>query len=204
LVSSAGGVYGRSTDRFISELSVPNPISDYGHAKLLLENELISCARAYDFPIFITRVANAYGPMQNLKKSQGLVSTLVKASLERRPLTIYVPLDTQRDYIYSEDIGKKISSLLNTDVSNLPDVNYKIIASGSSYSILSITAEINKIRGVKTPIIFATRPETFLQPGSVFFRSNKFVDIEKIPSTSIVEGIEKVISHQLMKKQIAN
>jgi UDP-glucose 4-epimerase len=203
LVSSAGGVYGRSADHFITEKSAPNPISEYGRAKLRLESELIACADACNVPVFIARVSNAYGPMQNLNKSQGLISTLVKASLERRPLTIYVPLDTKRDYIYCDDVGKKIAKLLDTDVSELPNVNYKLIASGSSFSILSIVSEINKIRGIKTPIIFATRPETFLQPGSVFFRSIDFVNADKIQATSIVEGIEKVISHQLMSKQIA-
>jgi UDP-glucose 4-epimerase len=204
LVSSAGGVYGRNADHFITEKSIPNPISDYGRAKLRLENELITCAEACNVAVFITRVSNAYGPMQDLNKSQGLISTLVKASLERKPLAIYVPLDTKRDYIYCDDIGKKISKLLDSDVSDLPQVSYKLIASGSSFSILGIVSEINKVRGVKTPIIFATRPETFLQPGSVFFRSIEFLDADKFQAISIVEGIEKVISHQLMNKQIAN
>ena len=204
LVSSAGGVYGRSTEHFISEKSVPNPISDYGRAKLRLENELVSCAASCNVPVFITRVSNAYGPMQNLNKSQGLISTLVKASLERKPLTIYVPLDTKRDYVFADDIGKKISKLLATDITDNHEVNYKIIASGSSSSILSIVSEINKIRGIKTPIIFATRPETFLQPGSVLFRSEEFQNVDEIHHTSIVEGIEKVIAKQLMSKQLAN
>lgn len=204
LVSSAGGVFGRNEDHFITEKSIPNPISDYGRAKLRLENELIACAKACNVAVFITRVSNAYGPTQNLNKSQGLISTLVKASLERKPLTIYVPLDTKRDYIYCDDIGKKITKLLDTDVCGLPQVNYKLIVSGSSFSILGIVSEINKVRGIKTPIIFATRPETSLQPGSVFFRSIEFLNADKIQATSIVEGIEKVISHQLMSKQIAN
>lgn len=204
LVSSAGGVYGISTDHFITEKSVPNPISDYGRLKLRLENELIACAIACNIPAFITRVSNAYGPMQNLNKGQGLISTLVNASLERKPLSIYVPLDTKRDYVFADDIGKKISNLLETDVSDKNEINYKIIASGASYSILGIVSEINKVRGIKTPIIFATRPETFLQPGSVCFRSIEFLNADKIQTTSIVEGIEKVISHQLMSKQTAN
>jgi len=47
----------------------------------------------------VGRMSNLYGPGQNLKKVQGLISQMCLRVLTRQPLVLYVPLDTIRDYL---------------------------------------------------------------------------------------------------------
>ena len=54
-------------------------------------------------PVLIGRIANLYGPGQNLAKAQGLVSQLCAAQLERARSSIWVSLDTLRDYLFAPD-----------------------------------------------------------------------------------------------------
>ena len=201
LISSAGGVYGQSSDTRITESTKPNPISDYGRIKLQQETALITCVSDHGFQVIIARVANAYGPLQDLNKKQGLISTLVKASIDRVPVEVYVSLDTKRDYIFSDDIGKKIAALLEVSKSNNNPVQYKIIASEVSRTVSSVVGEINRIRGIRTPVIYATKSETLLQPVNLNFKSAEFLEVSDIPCISLAEGLQKVIADQLLKKQ---
>jgi UDP-glucose 4-epimerase len=201
LVSSAGGVYGRCVDVYITETTQPNPISDYGHIKLRQETALIDCARENGFQVVIARVANAYGPLQDLTKKQGLISTLVKASIDRVPVEVYVSLDTKRDYIFSDDIGKRIAALLEVSKTSDSPVIYKIIASEVSRTVSSVVGEINRIRGIRTPVIYATKTETSLQPVNLNFKSEVLMQANTIPCISLAEGLQKVIADQLLKKQ---
>jgi UDP-glucose 4-epimerase len=201
LISSAGGVYGQSSDTRITESTKPNPISDYGRIKLQQETALITCASNHGFQAIIARVANAYGPLQDLNKKQGLISTLVKASIDRVPVEVYVSLDTKRDYIFSDDIGKKIAALLEVSKANNNSVQYKIIASEVSRTVSSVVGEINRIRGIRTPVIYATKSETLLQPINLNFKSEELLEVSDIPCISLAEGLQKVIADQLLKKQ---
>jgi len=202
LISSAGGVYGSNQDSKISEHSIPNPMSEYGRLKLAQEQALEQLASESEIRVVVARVSNAYGPMQNLNKKQGLISSLVKASLDRDLIEIYVPLDTKRDYIYSDDIGRKIAKLLEVTRSNDSPVIHKIIASQVNRTVSSVVAELNRIRGIRTPVIFATKRETFLQPRDLLFESAVFPEVETVSCISLAEGLQKVIANQLLTKQV--
>ncbi|MGI8590660.1 MAG: NAD-dependent epimerase/dehydratase family protein, partial [Nakamurella sp.] len=113
LASSAGGVYaggGKSVP--YGELDPPAAVSAYGRAKLAGELAATNLARTGGHAIWIGRIANLYGPGQNLSKGQGLISQLCRANLSRAPTSVYVPLDTMRDYLFVGDCAAMISDLL--------------------------------------------------------------------------------------------
>ena len=64
-----------------------------------MEADLRRFAAATGTAVLVGRIANLYGPGQNLAKPQGLVSQLCLANLTGQPLSIYVSLDTLRDYL---------------------------------------------------------------------------------------------------------
>ena len=64
--------------------------------------------RAPARPLLVGRISNLYGPGQNLAKPQGLVSQLCRAQLTRQPLSVYVSLDTMRDYLYVDDAAAMV------------------------------------------------------------------------------------------------
>ena len=103
LASSAGGVYAGASGPPFTEHTEPAPISAYGRAKLRSEEIATEFAVRTSTALLVGRLANLYGPGQNLDKPQGLVSQLCLAQLTRQPLTVYVPLDTMRDYLFVDD-----------------------------------------------------------------------------------------------------
>ncbi len=196
LVSSAGGVYGEASDEVITESTMPNPISDYGKTKLQQEIELTELTSSAQFRTLIARVSNAYGPRQDLNKKQGLISHLVQAALSSQPITIYVPMETKRDYIFADDVGAKISKFISIceRADSKPEV--KIISSGVSSSISEVVSEIDRLTGMTTPIVFAEQRETGLQPTSLVFESSVLTAIEDYACTSLAEGIGLIIESQ--------
>ncbi len=201
LVSSAGGVYGEVPDEVITESTIPNPISDYGLMKLQQESELIELANEFKLRALIARISNAYGTAQKLDKKQGLISLLVKSALDREPITIYVPMETKRDYIYASDVGEKISRFISECSSQDSNVSIKIIASGFSYSISQIVSEIDRLIGVSTPLVLSKQRETNLQPRSLVFKSEYMKEVDDYQCISLADGIRAVIESQRTLKQ---
>ena len=114
LASSAGGLYaGSGQGGPYDETDVPRPISPYGRAKLAAEQVVTDFACRTGNTALIGRIANLYGPGQNLSKSQGLISHLCRADLTRQPLSVYVSMDTIRDYLYVDDCAGLVSDMLD-------------------------------------------------------------------------------------------
>src|SRR4030095_13931464 len=109
LASSAGGIWGGSSDQPITEDSPPRPISLYGVAQLDKEAALARWAeRSPGTSTLVGRLSNLYGPGQDLAKPQGLVSHLTRSLLRGQPAHVFVPLDTIRDYLYVGDAAEAV------------------------------------------------------------------------------------------------
>ena len=76
VASSAGGVYAGSSDPPFTERSVPRPISPYGRQSWNTSVSATLWGEAHGIPVLIGRIANLYGPGQDMSKAQGLVSQL--------------------------------------------------------------------------------------------------------------------------------
>ncbi|MGN6127991.1 MAG: NAD-dependent epimerase/dehydratase family protein, partial [Humibacter sp.] len=105
--SSAGALYSGAQRPPFTENSTVLPLAPYGHAKLDAEHEVAELTGA-GVRVVIGRIANLYGPGQNLSKAQGLISQLCLSIQTRRPLGIYVPLDTLRDYLFADDAAAMV------------------------------------------------------------------------------------------------
>jgi len=155
--SSAGGLFAGSTGPPFSESTPPNPLSPYGESKVLSE-EIVAGLSAAGVRVGIGRLANLYGPGQNLAKPQGLISQLCVSHHSRQPLNIYVSLDTLRDYLYASDAAALCLDFMDV-VSKLgPGVTTKVIASGRPVSIAELLAEMRRIfkRGVPVNLMAST------------------------------------------------
>ena len=145
VASSAGGVYAGSPDGPpFTEASLTVAASPYGEAKLAIEAASLQMAGA-GARVCIGRISNLYGPGQDLRKPQGLVSQLCLTHLSRQPLTIYVSLDSIRDYVFVEDAARMVCACLDRVATEAPGtVVTKIIASGQSRSVGSIIGEATR------------------------------------------------------------
>ena len=106
--SSAGGVYAGVDAPPYDESSPVRPLGAYGQAKLDAEALVTAWSHRTGMPSLIGRIANLYGPGQNLAKAQGLISQICRSHLTGQPVSIYVSLDTLRDYFFAPDCAELI------------------------------------------------------------------------------------------------
>lgn len=188
LASSVGGVYGGSPDPPpYTEHSRTRALGPYGEAKLAMEEAARELA-ARGARVVVGRIANLYGPGQNLAKPQGLVSQLCLTQVTRQPLGIYVSLDTLRDYLFAPDAAQMVSACLDRAGSEPPGtVVTKILASGRPASIGALVGESTRLSR-RRPRISTRTP---LSPVSdLRVRSEVWPEINALARTPLGVGLQ--------------
>ena len=89
----------------IGEHAATDPISAYGINKLMVEKYLQLYARLGGPSAVTLRVANPFGPFQSPFRRQGIVSALIEAVLDRRPVEVWGDGKVVRDYLYAGDVA---------------------------------------------------------------------------------------------------
>ncbi len=192
LVSSAGGIYGGSVGGPFDEDTAPRPISLYGYGKLRQENALSEWSKAFGIPIAIARTANVYGARQDLGKPQGLISHACAAALANRPIDIFVPLHTQRHYVYADDVGTLLEFVASTAASEGRPVFIKNLAGGPPTSISRILEIIGDVHGSPLDVRTSSKSDQAIHPVDVILASNRAQFIDDVPVTPIEDGIAAV------------
>ncbi len=152
LVSSAGGMYAGSSNPPFGPKTTPKPLNAYGRMKAAQEHRVIETLSPR-LPVTIGRVANAYGPGQDLFKQQGLITQLSLSALLNRPATIFAPLPTLRDYIYVDDAARFVSADIHRMTGAQPGVIRRVIGSGRAASISELIAIVEHTSGRTFPIM---------------------------------------------------
>jgi UDP-glucose 4-epimerase len=146
LASSAGGLYAGSPARPpFDETSPVVALSPYGDAKLEMEG-VARRLSGRGTRLLVGRLSNRYGPGQDLSKPQGLISQLCLAHETRRPLSVYVSLDTLRDYLFVDDAAAMaVAGLDLMSAEPRGTTVTKVLASGRSLSIAMVVAEAARV-----------------------------------------------------------
>ena len=197
LASSAGGVYGGSTDAPFDEHTEPVSISPYGDSKLLQEQQVNRFHDAAGVSVLVGRIANLYGPGQNLAKPQGLISHLCRAHLKRRPISIYVPLDTMRNYIFAPDCGLKVVAAMmrlqsETEAHGAQSVT-KVLAGPHAVSVGYVVAELGRVAKRRPLVVFAASPASAYQAMDLRLRSVTWPEVGASHSTSFASGLHQTL-----------
>ena len=197
LTSSAGGVYAGSQDPPFTINTKPNPLSAYGELKLAQENlakeQLTNTCR-----VLIGRVSNLYGPGQDINKLQGLISQLAVSALTKKPLNIFVSLDTMRDYIYVDDAAQTIINLLGSDSEN---PSTQIIAAGHPVSLGYLIQLAQDISRTRIPLAIGAHSSSAAQARDL--RLTPTSPPETSTFTTLPAGIKNVYLDILQRRQNA-
>jgi UDP-glucose 4-epimerase len=113
LVSSGGTVYGDPLRLPIPEDHPTRPISPYGITKLTIESYGLMFHRTAELPVLIVRPANAYGEAQRTGVGQGFIAAAIEAVRAGRPVEVYGPQGTVRDYIHVDDVASGLQAALD-------------------------------------------------------------------------------------------
>jgi len=200
--SSAGAIYGGTSTPYITELTTPSPITPYGLSKLAQEqilNELI--IGDHGISILIARISTIYGINQREGKNQGLISTIIKNILLNKPIHIFVPLDTMRDYIYDKDAAKKIIYAANI-THNSHSLNLKIIASEKSMSISQILSICKRVTKKNPRIVTSLNKNSLAYKKLIHFSSiNPPEDAKNFSNTNPYIGIDAIKREEIHRIQ---
>jgi UDP-glucose 4-epimerase len=190
LASSAGGVYAGSDGSPFTEQTEPRPISPYGEAKLAAEVRMRAFAAETGIPVLLGRIANLYGPGQDPRKAQGLISVLCRAHLGRRPSSIYVSLDTARDYIYVDDVARlAIAATERVAASEPGTALVKILASQTDTTVAAILGELRRITKRPPRVVLGASAGARFQARDLRFRSVVWPDLDRLVTTSLPTGM---------------
>lgn len=108
IFASSASVYGVQDHLPINEAAATWPISTHGIHKLTIEKFLWLARRDQGLDIRIVRVANPYGPGQNLIGRQGFVAIAIGCLLRGKPLVIR-DQSVIRDFVYVEDVAEAMT-----------------------------------------------------------------------------------------------
>lgn len=198
LASSVGGAYAGSTAPPFKESTAPAPLSAYGEAKLRMESSLRAATERGGWRAFVGRITNVYGAGQDLQKAQGLISALVRSNLTGQPVSLYVPLDTLRDYIYEDDCAAVIDRGMLRVASEHPGtVIVKIIGTMRAVSIGALLSELTRLRRRKGPVVLGGG-DARGQALDLRVRSEVWTDLDGLVRTTLPEGLSRVFQAQLL------
>ena len=191
--SSAGGVYAGVGAPPYDESSPVRPLGAYGQAKLDAEALVAAWSHRTGTPSLIGRIANLYGPGQNLAKGQGLISQICRGHLTGQPLSIYVSLDTLRDYFFAPDCADLIvdglARLRQEQPTSRPGAVTKILASQRAITIGTVIGEMRRIFKRSPRIVLGASPISALQPRDLSLRSRVWPDLDRRTLTPLPAGV---------------
>ncbi|MDJ0336514.1 NAD-dependent epimerase/dehydratase family protein [Salinibacterium sp. G-O1] len=198
--SSAGGIYGGSLAPPFSEDTTPAPISPYGRFKLDAEAAVAAFASAHALSSLAGRIANLYGPGQKLGKMQGLISHLAKAQYSPAPASIFVSLDTVRDYIYVDDCAELILDSLDYLRSLTgPIQQMKILASGQAVTIGELLGHFHALAKAKPHVMLGQSAAASLQGLDLRLHSTVWTHLDSRTLTPLPVGIDRTMRAVLME-----
>ncbi len=192
--SSAGAIYAGSPDDIITENTSPAPTTAYARAKLKQEDRVRSFAHANDnVSALLARLSTVYGPGQARDKQQGLLTHIARRILKNLPVQIYVPFDTIRDYIASDDAAAAMVAALRA-AAETSRVQTKIIASEQPVTIAEIIATFKRVARRAPRVITSANKLSGIYPRRVRFQSQVAPGNDSLPKTSLLIGIAQVMA----------
>jgi UDP-glucose 4-epimerase len=157
-ISSGGTVYGDVAAESIPETTAPQPRSPYGIGKLTLEHYLRYFKSSAGLDYIVYRVANPYGPGQNIYGKQGVIPIFMRQFLQHEPITIYGDGSMVRDYIYIDDVSEMIAT---TYASENRHSEYNL-GSGTGESVKEIVEAIESCAGYEAEKLYVDTPASFI------------------------------------------
>jgi UDP-arabinose 4-epimerase len=167
--SSSCATYGIPDTLPIAENALQQPISPYGHSKLMCEQILMHAAAAHQLRIGMLRYFNACGADPDGQLSERhdpethLIPLAVDAASGRgSPLQIfgadYPTTDgtCERDFIHVSDLAVAHVAALR-HINKGAETLTLNLGTGRAYSILEIISAIERVAGRQVPVIHAAR-----------------------------------------------
>jgi len=192
--STAGAIYAGSSDAIISEATTPAPTTDYAREKLEQEAMVQRFAKAHEHTTaLIARISTLYGPGQAAGKKQGLLTHLARSMLRNKPVQIFVPFDTIRDYITADDAAAVMVEAFRR-ITRQERVLIKIVASERPTTIAEIVSTFRRMARRAPRIVTSASRLSSVYARRVEFRSIVPADPPNRAPTPLAIGIAELMA----------
>ncbi len=195
IFASSRMVYGKVDTEVVTENSPTNPLSLYGIHKLTSEKYLLMYYKDFGIPTTILRIANPYGPRQQIKHSKySLVGWFIRQAMEDKEIKIFGEGNQLRDYIFVDDIINAMISCAETEGTIGEVLN---IGSGKSYKFSEMVNEVVSCVN-KGSITFVPWPKDYenIETGDVSLDLTKLNSITGWkPKYSLKDGVKKTFDY---------
>jgi len=204
IFASSQAVYGKPTEKPLTENSKVDPIDIYGANKLAGEKYCSVYEQVYDIDTVCFRLANVYGPRAQLENPKyGVINKFIRLSLNDSELTVYKPGDMLRDFVFIDDV---IQGLIKGLVSDRANGEVFVLSSGTSTSIVELAEMIVEISG-KGEVSLVPWPEDWdqIKIGDVTFKPEKIQEyLNWSKTTKLKNGLEETITFYENNRQEYN
>lgn len=207
LMSSAGAIWSAPIHGPITESTNVTGTSPYAISKLHLEGELTSLCNKMGVRGLVARLSSVYGVNQDLYKPQGLISRLCASSILRRPVEIFVPLETTRNYVYADDAAAMMVDVVKNllgDREAEGNCVVRIFCSRDNHSIASICASIETVSRRKLLLTTRLSQEASRYPLHFRLKTDFSEMTNRLERTTLVAGIADVYQEMLQNFQNGN
>jgi nucleoside-diphosphate-sugar epimerase len=201
LFASSRFVYGRIEYNPVDENHPFNCLSIYGIHKLAGEKYYRFYHEAYGLDTVSVRIANPYGPRQQMKHSKyGILNWFVRLALEGKPLTVFGDGRQRRDYIFNTDLAEACVALMLSPGTQGGVYN---LGTGAAMPFIDMAALVaGAVPGTEVRQVEWPQDRYFVETGDYLS------DITRItaatgwhPKTTLKEGIERTVAYYREHRQ---
>jgi UDP-glucose 4-epimerase len=197
LASSAGAIYAGATDDIITEDTPVAPTTPYARAKLQQEALVGAFIDGHaNVSALLGRISTLYGAGQGHGKKQGLLTHIARSLVRNKPIQIYVPFDTIRDYIHAADAAARLVFALRGLSPSRRQV-VKIIASENPTTIAEIISTFKRVARRAPLVVTSASRQAALYTRRIQFRSIESTQAPDLPDTSLVVGVAQLLKAEL-------
>ena len=191
--SSAGAMYAGSKAAPMTEDTGVVPLSAYGAQKKRIEIKFGDFSSSTGARVVIGRIANLYGPLQNRSKGQGLITSICQNTLQRKPVNIFVGLDTMRNFIFVDDAAK-VAMRVMRGIHSMPTgtKKIKVICSLTNHSISNLLNECDLVFGSAPQVVQSKSNHESSYPKDLRLKSVRELKADEFEHTPLIVGINRV------------
>lgn len=185
--SSGGTVYGPLKQVPVSEDHPTRPITAYGISKMAAEHYL----RFFDgrgLETVSMRIANPYGPGQNINKALGALTTFCHNAATGKEISIWGDGRVERDFVHITDVARALVLAADCDAHGC-EIN---IGLGRGASLNELLALIEKATGT-APKVRYFPARSFDVPRSVLCISRAAQLLGWRPSITLEDGVAQMM-----------
>lgn len=147
--SSGGAVYGRLRAGLgaFREEDQCNPLSPYGIQKLMIEHYLQTACDQGWLRSTVLRIGNAYGSLLAMERRQGFIGVAMARLISGKPVRIFGPVGTVRDYVHVDDVARAFAAVVSADRRRSTETNWGVfnIGSGIGHSVSDVIGLMGQV-----------------------------------------------------------